>query len=137
MAESDEIHSVTQRAGELIEKTKDELLKEFKSKLEKYQVRDSVQQCIINNLDSRINLLRVENKHLKSLNQKLRDLCIASEASLETSDNVDVRVKILRNLVRSWRENTETQVAVTNSSDELRRQAEVEAITYRLRLDDL
>ena len=129
--------SVTERAGELIEQTKDELLREFKKKLEHYQLRDTIQNCIINNLDNRINLIRTENKHLKTLNQKLRELTIASEAAIQSNDIVDVRVKLLKSVVKGWRESTETLVAVNNSNDALRRQAEVEAITYRLRLDDI
>ena len=84
-----------------------------------------------------MSLLRTENKHIKTLNGKLRDLVLASEKALDTKEeDEDARVRTLRNLVTCWREEVETQVAVSNSNDALRRQAEIEALTYRLQLND-
>ena len=129
--------SISNQAEKLVEKTKDELLIVFKDKLEKFQVRNAVQQCVIYNLETSVSLLRTENRHIKTLNGKLRGLVLASEKALENKEeDEDARVRTLRNLVTCWREEVETQVAVSNSNDALRRQAEIEALTYRLQLND-
>ena len=136
MATSDNNQSVTGRAERIVGGAKDALLLDFKKKIEQYQIRDSVQQSIIHHLDNRISLLRTESKHIKAANKQLRDLVIIAEESLR-SEETDVRIRILKNLVRAWRENVEVQTKVNDSNDALRQQAEVEAISYRLKLEGL
>ena len=137
VAESENQQSVIERADVIVEETKDNLLLDFKKKIERYHVRDSVQQSIIHHLDNKISLLRTELKHIKSANKLLRDLAITSEESLKRDQSDDVRIRILRNLVRGWRENTETQVKINETSESLRQQADVEALSYRLKLEGL
>ena len=137
VAESENQQSVIERADEIVEETKDNLLLDFKKKIERYHVRDSVQQSIIHHLDNKISLLRTELKHIKSANKLLRDLAITSEESLKRDQSDDVRIRILRNLVRGWRENTETQVKINETSESLRQQADVEALSYRLKLEGI
>ena len=137
VAESENRQSVIERADVIVEETKDNLLLDFKKKIERYHVRDSVQQSIIHHLDNKISLLRTELKHIKSANKLLRDLAITSEESLKRDQSDDVRIRILRNLVRGWRENTETQVKINETSESLRQQADVEALSYRLKLEGI
>ena len=137
VAESENQQSVIERADVIVEETKDSLLLDFKKKIERYHVRDSVQQSIIHHLDNKISLLRTELKHIKSANKLLRDLAITSEESLKRDQSDDVRIRILRNLVRGWRENTETQVKINETSESLRQQADVEALSYRLKLEGI
>ena len=137
VAESENQQSVIERADEIVEETKDNLLLDFKKKIERYHVRDSVQQSIIHHLDNKISLLRTELKHIKSANKLLRDLAITSEESLKRDQSDDVRIRILRNLVRGWRENTETQVKINETSESLRQQADVESLSYRLKLEGI
>ena len=137
VAESENQQSVIERADVIVEETKDNLLLDFKKKIERYHVRDSVQQSIIHHLDNKISLLRTELKHIKSANKLLRDLAITSEESLKRDQSDDVRIRILRNLVRGWRENTETQVKINETSESLRQQADVEALSYRLKLEGI
>ena len=137
VAESENQQSVIERADVIVEETKDNLLLDFKKKIERYHVRDSVQQSIIHHLDDKISLLRTELKHIKSANKLLRDLAITSEESLKRDQSDDVRIRILRNLVRGWRENTETQVKINETSESLRQQADVEALSYRLKLEGI
>ena len=136
MAESVDTTSIARQAEQLVEKTKDELLLEYKNQLSRSQLRNTIHQCINSNLSDKIELIRIENRHLKSVNKKLRELAITGEAALQ-NNNLDTRIKILRELVKNWRESVTTLEAANAANDALRRRAEIEALEYRQRLEDI
>ena len=136
MAESVDTTSIARQAEQLVEKTKDELLQEYKNQLSRSQLRNTIHQCINSNLSDKIELIRIENRHLKSVNKKLRELAITGEAALQ-NNNLDTRIKILRELVKNWRESVTTLEAANAANDALRRRAEIEALEYRQRLEDI
>lgn len=137
VATSKERPSVSGQAEQIVDNTKDALLLDFKKKIERYHVRDSVQQSIIHHLDNKISLLRTESKHIKASNKLLRELAVIAEDSLKETETIDIRIRILKNLVRAWRENVEVQTRVNETNESLRQQAEVEALSYRLKLEGI
>ena len=108
----------------------------YKNQLSRSQLRNTIHQCINSNLSDKIELIRIENRHLKSVNKKLRELAITGEAALQ-NNNLDTRIKILRELVKNWRESVTTLEAANAANDALRRRAEIEALEYRQRLEDI
>ena len=78
-------------------------------------MRNTIHQCINSNLSDKIELIRIENRHLKTLNKNLRELAISSEAALQ-NNTLDTRIKILRELVRNWRESVTTLVVIVLTS---------------------
>ena len=136
VAESVDTASIARQAEQLVEKTKDELLLEYKRQLSQSQLRNTIHQCINSNLSDKIELIRIENRHLKTLNKNLRELAISSEAALQ-NNTLDTRIKILRELVKNWRESVTTLEAANTANDALRQRAEIEALEYRQRLEDI
>ena len=136
MAEANNLSSVAEHAEALVEQTKDELLQHYKKKLAHYQLRDTIHNCINNHLTNKVELMRIENTQLKELNTKLRELTVISESALRV-DSVYTRVKVLRDLVKGWRESVEAQEATNKTNDALRRRAEIEALRYRQKLEEI
>ena len=136
MAEANSLSSVAEHAEALVEQTKDELLQHYKKKLAHYQLRDTIHNCINNHLTNKVELMRIENTQLKELNTKLRELTVISESALRV-DSVDTRVKVLRDLVKGWGESVEAQEATNKTNDALRRRAEIEALRYRQKLEEI